>query len=58
MIEHNNAFEHELEHLLNQYSIENYAGDTPDFVLAAYLVDCINTFSVAVSMRNNYYKHD
>jgi hypothetical protein len=53
----NNAtkFKHELGNLINKYSKEN-GSDTPDFILAEYLVGCLNTFNVACNMRTKWYK--
>lgn len=48
-------FRRELAQLLNRYSVESYAGDTPDFVLADYLINCLRTFDIAVQRRESYY---
>jgi len=47
-------FEKELAELLNQHSMEN-ASDSPDFLLAEYLVGCLRTFNIAVASRENWY---
>ena len=47
-------FERELRALLNTQSMEN-ASDTPDFLLASYLVDCLNAFNRAVNAREAWY---
>lgn len=39
---------------LNCVSAEN-GSDTPDFVLAEYLEDCLAAFDRATVNRNNYY---
>ena len=39
-------FEKELQALLNKYSMEN-PSDTPDFILAAYLSNCLRAFNLA-----------
>lgn len=44
----------ELENLLNQYSQEN-GSDTPDFILATYLINCLGTFNKAVNDREQWY---
>lgn len=47
-------FRNELESLINRFSREN-GSDTPDFVLAAYLQDCLDSFDRAVIAREKYY---
>ena len=42
----------ELTRLLNRHSAENNSS-TPDFILAAYLLDCLNAFEKAVMMRED-----
>lgn len=37
-------FEKELTNLINCYSLEN-GSDTPDFILAKYLVGCLQAFN-------------
>jgi len=44
----------ELTRLLNTYSYENESG-TPDFVLAAYLIACLNAFNSGVVSRRNFF---
>jgi hypothetical protein len=44
----------ELEELLNRYSLEN-GSDTPDFILAQYLWDCLGTYNKAVKSRDKWY---
>jgi hypothetical protein len=48
-------FEKELEGLINKYSLEN-ASNTPDFILAEYLKDCLSAFNTAVKKRTDWYK--
>ena len=43
-------FKKELENLINCHSKENES-DTPDFVLAQYLVRCLDVFNRAVQQR-------
>ncbi len=43
-------FRDELTSLINCHSLEN-ASDTPDFILANYLMACLNAFDVANSAR-------
>jgi len=44
----------ELESLVNRYSMEN-ASDTPDFILAGFMQDCLNSFNLAVNGREKWY---
>ena len=48
-------FRKELEKLINQHSKEN-GSDTPDFVLAEYLNDCLSAYNKAVSKREELKK--
>jgi hypothetical protein len=43
-----------LRALLNRYSAEN-GSDTPDFVLAEYLLGCLLAFDAAVRRREAWY---
>ena len=45
------GFYGELTALLNKYSCENPSG-TPDWILAQYLTDCLNTWNNAVHARS------
>ena len=47
-------FQKELEQLINRHSVENQSG-TPDFILAEYLCDCLNSFARAVGERDAWY---
>lgn len=38
-----NAFKNELESAINRYSVDNEL-NTPDFLLAEYLVQCLNNY--------------
>lgn len=49
-----NQFRKELEILLNCHCQENIS-DTPDFILAKYLVDCLNAFDQATLRRTAWY---
>ena len=40
--------------VLNSHSVEN-ASDTPDFILAAYLIECLKAFEVATEKRERWY---
>ena len=48
------TFARELEALINKYSQEN-ASNTPDFILATYLVACLAAWNTAVAKRENWY---
>lgn len=47
-------FRGELQSLINKCSQEN-GSDTPDFILAAYLDDCLKAFNSAVQNRESWY---
>ena len=42
--------------VLNRHSAEN-GSDTPDFILAKYLVDCLVAFNEAVTQRTGFYRN-
>lgn len=48
------SFRKELEELINRYSKEN-GSNTPDFILAEYLVNTLAVFDTAVRARENWY---
>ncbi len=50
-------FRKELATLLNRYSMENRS-NTPDFILAGYLHDCLETFDWAIRRRTEWYKRE
>lgn len=50
----NTDFRKELEHLVNRQSIEN-GSNTPDFILADYLMNCLHAFDAAVARRERWY---
>jgi len=47
-------FEKELTMLINSYSIENQS-NTPDFLLAQFIIGCLNAYKVAVNNRDLWY---
>ncbi len=47
-------FAEELEQLINKYSVEN-ASDTPDFILAQYLCDCLNAYAKTIAKRDKWW---
>ena len=52
--DHQNSLRHEIEKAINRYSREN-ASDTPDFLLAEYLTDCLAAFEKATRERERWY---
>ena len=47
-------FESELTVLINKYNWE-HVSNTPDWVLAQYLMGCMNTFNQATQQRETWY---
>jgi hypothetical protein len=47
------SFRTELTELINHHSVENRS-NTPDFILANYLIDCIRAYDRAVSACTDY----
>lgn len=43
-----------IEHCINRHSAEN-GSNTPDFLLAEFLMDCIATFDKTVNAREGWY---
>lgn len=50
-----NNFENELKSLINRFSKENDS-NTPDFILAEYLLDCLENFNRTMQKRENWYR--
>lgn len=50
-------FQKELESLLNKMSMENIS-NTPDFILANYLTNCLRTFDVLTEKRDMWRSAD
>jgi hypothetical protein len=48
------AFRTSLQHLINYESIEN-GSNTPDYILAEYLMGCLESFDRAVAKRDQWY---
>lgn len=48
------TFSEELEKLLNMKSMEQ-GSDTPDFILAEYMLACLNAFNSATNCREAWY---
>lgn len=53
-LEKRSQFEAELRGLINKYSQENES-NTPDFILAEYLSDCLDIYNLAVRAREKWY---
>lgn len=51
------TFEQQLSDLINHHSKENES-NTPDWVLANYLIGCLASFNMAVQRRENWYGRD
>lgn len=51
------SFQKELCSLLNKHSKENES-NTPDFILAEYLIGCLKVFNESVNNRQIWYKTD
>lgn len=47
-------FEHELKRVINCASMEN-GSNTPDFILAEYMTDCLEAFNKASRRREAWY---
>ena len=47
-------FRAQLEELINRFSLEN-GSNTPDFILATYLVSCLKAYEKAVGDREKWY---
>ncbi|MCK9447226.1 hypothetical protein M0Q50_10285 [bacterium] len=48
-------FKVDLEHLINKHSIEN-GSNTPDFIIAEYLINCLLNYNDIIRAREEYYK--
>lgn len=48
------TFQEALENLINQYSMEN-GSDTPDYILAKYMNNCLENFNDIVTERETWY---
>ena len=47
-------FKLELQMIINKYSKEDKS-DTPDYILATYMNDCLKAFNKAVLQRDDFY---
>ena len=48
------SFREELESLINRHCIENDS-DTPDFLLAEYIMACLRVYAKTVKARDKWY---
>ena len=48
-------FQKDLERLINYHSLEGMCGNTPDFILAQYLTDCLWNFARITERREQWY---
>jgi hypothetical protein len=57
MTRNQESFRHELQRLINSVSMEN-GSNTPDWILADYLSNCLQNFDLAVNAREKWYGRD
>ena len=50
------VLEREVAALLNRYSVEN-ASNTPDFILAQFLLACLAAWNTGIHQREAWYGH-
>lgn len=50
-------FREELKNLINRAGMENES-DTPDFILADFLMTCLDAFHEAIYARENWFNGD
>lgn len=48
------TFQKELQELINKHCLENES-DSPDFILAEYMLDTLDAYTDAVKKRENWY---
>ncbi len=51
------TFEEKLSSLINKHSMEN-TSNTPDYLLAKYLIMCFDAYSLTVKQRDTWFKLD
>ena len=49
------TFQEKLEKIINEYSMEKRS-DTPDFILAEYLLSCLHAFEKASNENRQWHK--
>lgn len=47
-------FRERLAALINEYSLEN-GSNTPDFIIADYLIECLRTYNKTVKARDRFF---
>lgn len=52
-----NNFQKELTVLINKYSLENNS-NTPDFILAEYLIACLQNYELAIMAREIWFNNE
>jgi len=52
--QHLDEFRKEIENTINKFCMENES-NTPDFILAEYLMDCLEAFDKATEKRTKWY---
>lgn len=52
-MEDTKTFEQELEYIINKHSLEN-ASNTPDFILAGYLMACLRAWNIHINKRSEW----
>lgn len=57
MIDRAPNFREEIQSVINRFSRENVS-DTPDFILAEFLMDSLLSFDKAVAARTKWYGHE
>ena len=50
-------FKRELKKLINQHSRENES-DTPDFILAQYMLSCLEAYEKAIKLRDEWFDYE
>lgn len=50
-------FERELTTLINKYSVESQS-DTPDFILATFVLSCLQAFNKTVKARDTWFRFE
>lgn len=56
-LENQSTFESELISLINRFSKEN-GSDTPGFLLAEYLCNCLESYNITIKARDKWYGVD
>jgi hypothetical protein len=51
------VFKKELKELIKKHSLENES-DTPDYVLAEYILSCLYAYENAIKARDRYFNVD